>query len=675
MCKVRSMKLWRYLFLPREISAFEQAYLRRMNRIALIFFYLHVPAFVGVAALAGTSMVQAAVLTSLVLVGPTIVYFWLRNPRALAVTYGFVAMVMGGLLVHFGQGPMQIEMHFYFFVLIALLAVFGNPAVIMTAAATVALHHLTLWLVLPASVFNYEASAWTVVVHAAFVVLESIAAIFVARSFFDNVIGLERIVAARTSELGERTRDMALVLDNVGQGFVTMSASGVMSAGRSAILRTWFGEPPASGKFVDYVAAIDPRFAASFRLGWTALFGGVIPVDLTFDRMPKRIEAGHHHLQFDYRPIGDGNVPDAVLVVVSDVTGELERERAEAERRELIAMFERVATDRNGFVGFCHQADQLMQRINSDDAPRGDLQRQLHILKGNAAQFGVESVTSLCHALETRMIQEPGPLPAEARRLLVESWRTFTSRLESLLGRRDLRRVEISDEDVQRALAALRENKPTADVLQTVTWWQLEPISRRFERVAEQANRLARTMGKAIRVEIDDKGIRLDPQRWAPFWSTFVHAVYNAIDHGIEESAERQRSGKPATATVSLRAMVENGSLTIEIRDDGRGVDWDRVRTRAQALGLRTETRDELVEALFVDGLSTKDTVTDLSGGGGVGLAALRTAARTEGGQVTIASRPGRGTSLRFDFPLDQLAERDFLSDGHGSSHNRRMAS
>jgi len=668
------MKLWRYLFLPREISAFEQAYLRRMNRIALIFFYLHVPAFVGVAALAGTSLVQPAVLTPLVLVGPTIVYFWLRNPRALAVAYGFTAMVMGGLLVHFGQGPMQIEMHFYFFVLIALLAVFGNPAAIMTAAATVALHHLALWLLLPSSVFNYEASVWTVVVHAAFVVLESIAAIFVARSFFDNVIGLERIVAVRTRELDQRTRDMALVLDNVGQGFVTMSADGVMSAERSAILRSWLGEPPASGRFVDYVAAVDPRFAASFTLGWNNVFGGVTPVDLACDQLPRRVEAGPYHLQLDYRPIGDGNVPDAVLVVVSDTTGELELERAEAERRELMVMFERVSTDRVGFVGFCSQADELIRRIASTEVPRAELQRQLHTIKGNAAIFGIESVASLCHALETQMLEQPGPLPAEARRLLVEAWRAFSSRLESLLGRRDLRRGELTDEDVQRVLAALRQNKPTADVLQTVTWWKLEPIARRFERVAEQANRLARRMGKVVDVEIDDSGLRLDPQRWAPFWTAFVHAVHNAIDHGIEDSAERQRAGKPDNAKISLRALVEHGSLAIEIRDDGRGVDWDRVRARARSLGLRTETRDDLVEALFTDGVSTKDTVTDLAGRG-VGLAALRAAARTEGGQVTVASRPGRGTCFRFEFPLDQLAEREFLSEGHGSSHHRREAS
>jgi two-component system chemotaxis sensor kinase CheA len=655
------MKLWRYLFLPREISDFERSYLRRMNRIALMFFYLHIPAFIGVALLAGTSLLQAAILTPLVLVGPTIVYFWFRNPRALAVAYGFTAMVMGGLLVHFGQGPMQIEMHFYFFVLIALLAVFGNPAAIMTAAVTVALHHLVLWLVLPSSVFNYEASAWAVVVHAVFVVLESVAAIFVARSFFDNVIGLEKIVAARTTELDQRTRDMAMVLENVGQGFVTIADDGVMSAERSAILRSWLGEAPASGRFVDYVASADPSFAASFGLGWGEVFAGVMPLELTLGQLPRRIDAGRHHLQIDYRPIGDGDVPDSVLAVVSDITAELERERAEAERRELMAVFERLSTDRNGFVEFCDEANELVCRIDSDDVPRAELQRRIHTLKGNAAIFGIESIASYCHTLETRMVEEPGPLTADERTQLGQRWHAFTRRLESLLGRRDVRRIEITDDDVQRVLAALRQNKPS-DVLQMVSGWRLEPIARRFERVAEQANRLARRMGKAVHVEIEDRGIRLDPQRWATFWSTFVHAVRNAIDHGVEDAGERREQGKSETARVLLRSMIENDSLAIEIRDDGRGIDWGRVRERARRLGIPTETSEDLAEALFADGVSTKDEVTDLSGRG-VGLAALRAAAHSEGGQVTIASEARHGTCLRFVFPLDRLTEREFLFD------------
>jgi two-component system chemotaxis sensor kinase CheA len=662
------MKLWRYLFLPREISAFERSYLRRMNRIALLFFYLHVPAFVGVAALAGTSMVQAAVLTPLVLIGPTVVYFWFRNPRALAVAYGFTAMVMGGLLVHFGQGPMQIEMHFYFFVLIALLAVFGNPAAIMTAAATVALHHLALWLVLPSSVFNYQASVWAVVVHAVFVVLESVAAIFVARSFFDNVIGLEKIVAVRTNELDRRTHDMAMVLENVGQGFVTVSADGTMSAERSTILRSWLGEAPASLRFASYIAAVDPTFAASLEHGWANVFAGFMPVGLVLDQLPKRIDAGNHQLAVDYRPIGDGYVPSAILVVVSDTTAERERERAEAERRELMTVFERVSTDRKRFIEFCDEAEELVRRIDSEKLSRADLQRQVRAVKASAAMFGIQSIASRCLALETRLLEDPGPLTANERGQLVATWRAFALRVKALLGQRDARRIEVTDEDILRVLGALRQNNPGSDVLQMLAGWRLEPVSLRFERMAEQANRLAHRMGKAVQVKIEDEGIRLDPQRWSPFWSTFAHAVRNAIDHGIEDPGERKRHGKPEAATVVLRAVVDDGLLTIEIRDDGRGVDWDRVRERASSLGLPAETQNHLIEALFTDGVSTKDAITEDSGRG-VGLAALRAAARTGGGRVTIASRRERGTSLRFEFPLEQLAERDFLSNREPSLH------
>jgi len=262
-------RLGSYLVLPKEISAFERTYLARMNRIALIFFYLHVPVFMAVAAACNTGVVVAAGLTVLVLVGPTLAYRYFENPRSVSVTFGFTAMCMGGLLVHFGQGPMQIEMHFYFFVLLALLSVFANPVVIMLAAVTVALHHGLLFFILPRSVFNYEASLWAVVVHAGFVVLESVAACFVARSFFDNVIGLERIVAERTSDLASVNEDLQRVLDNVGQGFLTIDRDAMMRPERSAVVSAWLGPSEPKQSFADYVAKADEPFAAWFRVSWT----------------------------------------------------------------------------------------------------------------------------------------------------------------------------------------------------------------------------------------------------------------------------------------------------------------------------------------------------------------------------------------------------------------------
>src|SRR6185312_5939982 len=98
-----------YVKLPPEVSDFERQYLARIHRIGLVFFWAHVPVFVGVAALAGTGPLSALLLSVLVLSGPTLAHFTLKTrPRWLSLIYGVTAMAMGGLLVHLGQGPVQI---------------------------------------------------------------------------------------------------------------------------------------------------------------------------------------------------------------------------------------------------------------------------------------------------------------------------------------------------------------------------------------------------------------------------------------------------------------------------------------------------------------------------------------------------------------------------------------
>ena len=105
-------KLIDYVVLPGKPSEFEVRYLQRINRIALVFFAAHIPAHVLVAWTNDTKPLLAFVLTSLLFVGPLLAYRTFRDVRAVSLVYGFTSMLMGGLLVHFGQGPVQIEMHF-----------------------------------------------------------------------------------------------------------------------------------------------------------------------------------------------------------------------------------------------------------------------------------------------------------------------------------------------------------------------------------------------------------------------------------------------------------------------------------------------------------------------------------------------------------------------------------
>lgn len=228
--------MFRRLSLPAELTPFEHQHLGRMNRVAITLLLLHVPLLTGVAALCDTNPLKAAVLAAITVLLPTLTYLGFSNPRHVSLVIGVTSMCICGLLVHFGKGPMQIELHFYFFVVLAVLAVFANPLVIIAAAVTVALHHFVLSLYLPSSVFNQDASIWSAAVHVLFVGLESIASCFVARSFFDSVIGFEKVVAMRTEELHreteERKRSEALVNDarirNAREAGMAEVATGVL---------------------------------------------------------------------------------------------------------------------------------------------------------------------------------------------------------------------------------------------------------------------------------------------------------------------------------------------------------------------------------------------------------------------------------------------------------------
>jgi hypothetical protein len=147
-----------------------------------------------------------------------------------------------------------------------------------------------------------------------------------------------------------------------------------------------------------------------------------------------------------------------------------------------------------------------------------------------------------------------------------------------------------------------------------------------------------------------DDGIRLDTSQWSRFWSAMVHAVRNAVDHGIEAPELRAVAGKPARPTLSFTASRTPGELVISLSDDGGGINWDRVRERARASGLPADTQSDLERALFADGFSTSTKVSDVSGRG-VGMAALRVAVAGLGGKIEIASQPNQGTTLRCRFP------------------------
>jgi signal transduction histidine kinase len=650
------IKFTRYLALPREITSFERTYLDRMNRIGLVFFVLHVPLMTLLAYANQTGTWLALVLSSAVVGGPALAYLSLRNPRAISMTYGVGAMFMGGVLVHVGQGPLQIEMHFYFFALLAMLAVFGNPMVIVAAALTVTVHHLVLWSFLPHSVFNYDAPVWVVGVHAIFVVLESAAGCFIARSFFDNVIGLESIVQQRTAELDGRNRDMRLVLDHVAQGLLTVDRRGVPSLERSRAFEQWFPSTHEAGETLfDLLARQGPAFGERSRACWEEVAAAVMPLALTLEQMPTRLVADERQLDVAYVPIGEGDAAERVLVVITDDTAEVHRAAAERERTENAELFDRLLTDRSTVEAFFDEGNLLAAAIadpGSTELPT--VRRMLHTLKGNSAIFGLRGLSQCCEDLETWIAEENRLPTSHALAPLRAHWRGLVARTERWMGtRRNV--LEVDESEHQALEQSVRQGAAGEALLARVHALKLEATDRRLEHFAEQARGFAVRLEKPVNVRVDGSGLRLDPKHWRPFWNAFVHVIRNAVDHGLESAEERQRQGKAACGTIALGTYVRDDRFVIEVADDGRGIDWTTIARKAAELGLPTATETDRREALFRDGVSTAARVSDISGRG-VGMGALRHATEALGGHLEIETELHGGTTLRMVFPKTSMA-------------------
>jgi two-component system chemotaxis sensor kinase CheA len=350
---------------------------------------------------------------------------------------------------------------------------------------------------------------------------------------------------------------------------------------------------------------------------------------------------------------------DKVMLVISDVTEELERQRLEAGQRELLSMFNRLVHDRRGVIELIEEGDALIERIAAPQRDRlVSLRRDLHTLKGNAGIFGLGTLAAACHDLEG-VIQETNELPPpNAVRGLVERWRALRTSLDSLLGDGAVTSLEVDDESLRRLLSAIRAGSPADELVAELESWRLEPTALRLERIGDQARRIATRLGKlGLDVVVEHNRVRLAPEPWAGFWAAFIHVVRNAVVHGIEPSAVRASAGKPAHARIRLASYIDDAELVIAIEDDGPGIDLDAVATAAGTLGLAPRDRGELLQAIFHDGVTTTANVSELSGRG-IGMGAVQAACAAMGGRTVVASEPGHFTRIEFRFPAAAQSHR-----------------
>jgi two-component system chemotaxis sensor kinase CheA len=251
----------------------------------------------------------------------------------------------------------------------------------------------------------------------------------------------------------------------------------------------------------------------------------------------------------------------------------------------------------------------------------------------------------------------PGLAPATTVRLRVELLdRLMTCAGELVLVRNQaLLAVDQADLTVRRILQRL--NAVTSELQATVMLTRMQPVGNLFSRFPRLVRDLARQLGKQIELTTTGSEVELDKTLLEALADPLTHLLRNGCDHGIELPAERVRVGKPTTGQLELHARHDGGHIYLTLRDDGRGIDPQRMRNKAVALGVRSAaevgqlTDTDALALILLPGFSTAEVVTDVSGRG-VGMDVVKTNLEHLGGALEIHSTLGHGTAFQLRLPL-----------------------
>ncbi|HZN47224.1 MAG TPA: chemotaxis protein CheA, partial [Ramlibacter sp.] len=194
----------------------------------------------------------------------------------------------------------------------------------------------------------------------------------------------------------------------------------------------------------------------------------------------------------------------------------------------------------------------------------------------------------------------------------------------------------------------------TRNLQEAVLAIRMLPISNVFQRFPRVVHELSARLGKKVELKMAGEGTELDRGLIEKISDPLTHLVRNAIDHGLETPEARLAAGKPAVGTVTLRASQRGGNIIIEVSDDGRGLDRERIIARARQRGkaIADDLPDaEVFQLIFEAGFSTAEKITDVSGRG-VGMDVVRRNIQALGGAVDLSSVAGQGTRVTVSVPL-----------------------
>jgi two-component system chemotaxis sensor kinase CheA len=449
--------------------------------------------------------------------------------------------------------------------------------------------------------------------------------------------------------------EITAMMDNLKVGFFLMDQHYTIQGQYSVCLETMLGSNDLKGR--DFISLLGTSLKETEQESLKDYFSMVI--NRSFE--PALLEEINPLQEFTYSggegeektlscgftPVNRGNKTVYILGTMQDITVEtaLQRKLAQEEQKlqeEMRALFEIIQVDPRVFSDFLEDLEYEFDRIHkiledhSQSASKAvvDLYQSVHAIKSNALIVGLNNFSMKVHRLETKIKEM-----REQEVIEVEDMLGLAMEIEQLMLEKDKFKNTI---DKIRTFKVSSGTKQYEQVL-------IESLNRAVQRAAADLGRQVRLVVDKLEPDV----LEHSPRRQVK--EVLLQLVRNAVCHGIEGPEEREEKGKEGVGLIQLTIQGEGDTLQIKLRDDGQGLNFEKIRERAERLQMikgedKGGDKNRLLQVIFTAGFSTADE-EGLHGGRGIGLNLVRERIRDMGGSIRVQTEAGKGTAFILYIP------------------------
>jgi len=479
----------------------------------------------------------------------------------------------------------------------------------------------------------------------------------------------------------EQGRLVQQVLDNIGQASFSIDEKGEIGNNYSVGATTHFGEKQLTGlPFADLILRDDRKALRAYYRALNMVFSGnQFDPKVVLGLLPNTAMLNGKSFRLTYHFAEDhlGFVV-SVFVQMEDMTAELQRSEMEkqthAREQEERLVQEKVRENIASFLSLLEMIEQntlslrpVLARVKAgdwvDETTKRILLKQLHSIKGLCSQFGLMSLRTAVHNVEG-VLTAPS---ADQNQLLLSSYKNldqqyrYAKSLIDSLGEKIvsvLMGVSFTQQEFSKLKKDLLQDNIASARMLVLKKAQV-PASTLVTSWAEDIENIAHSLGKDIQFHLKAPENSFLPDDMVKVLNVELRHVYrNAIDHGVESPQKREQAGKPLQGNITCTLNIQGSLLHCEIEDDGNGIDWEVIKSKAlenPRLDL-TEVQglidaQEAWRILFLPGFSSQEEVSELSGRG-VGMDAVAQSIERFKGTLGVSTTLGQGTRFWFNLPL-----------------------